>query len=333
MGSNIPTSIPPEDLRYLELSSTRLSGSGDVGAAQVVERYSLQSMVELVYLKHANDLLASTMGQLDVTLTTSQAALSVLTDIQTLHNKVSIPNVPTFSAVFPFRFDTVTQKFSVPAWKVYTFSTAVSPPILIKSTIVYVEPKNMPLGVTGSNLGTGNQSYLQTINAVFDFNSPEGYASAYNKLSKAYYEAIDPIVAGAITAGDVAAMAQAKTNLNNYIRALSGLKDPMRSGVVALMSRLSAVLVKLPDPASQSSYRKWLLDGNDLHGVAGAQNAGAIQSDLNVAITAAQSANSAQNQAVRKFMFTFQQYEQSAAAVLSALQQMFRSISGNISRT
>jgi hypothetical protein len=62
--------------------------------------YSLQSMVELLYVKRANDQLGDKMGDLQEALQVTKDALSLLTNLQDLHNKIQVNNKPPFSTFF-----------------------------------------------------------------------------------------------------------------------------------------------------------------------------------------------------------------------------------------
>ena len=62
--------------------------------------YSLQSMVELLYVKRANDQLGEKMGDLKDALQVTKETLSLLTNLQNLHNQIQVNNKPPFSTFF-----------------------------------------------------------------------------------------------------------------------------------------------------------------------------------------------------------------------------------------
>jgi hypothetical protein len=59
---------------------------------------SLQAMVELQYIKRANDLMGEKMKDLQKALTLTKDSLALLTDLQNLHNQIQVQNRPPFSA-------------------------------------------------------------------------------------------------------------------------------------------------------------------------------------------------------------------------------------------
>jgi len=60
--------------------------------------HTLQAFIELVYVQTANDLLVSQMGSLQQLLNTTQGAMDTLTQIQNLHNLVTVKSKGTFGA-------------------------------------------------------------------------------------------------------------------------------------------------------------------------------------------------------------------------------------------
>jgi len=111
----------------------------------------------------------------------------------------------------------------------------------------------------------------------------------------------------------------------------------------ALVGQISAVLTDLKNNLSTTTtttatltaavgIRKWIMDNYQTFASASATNAGAIQQKLTNAINAAQSSNSTQTQKVNNSLLVFQQYYQSAAAVLTALTQIITKMAQKISQ-
>lgn len=80
--------------------------------------------------------------------------------------------------------------------------------------------------------------------------------------------------------------------------------------------------------SAQEGFKKWLLDGYDQSGASG----GLYQQHLNFAVTAAQSLNSQQQQQVSNFLFVFEEFMKSAAAILQQLTQIIQNIAQKIAR-
>lgn len=129
---------------------------------------------------------------------------------------------------------------------------------------------------------------------------------------------------------------------NSTITPLSTLNDPLKRSQ-ALVGQISAVLTDLktnlgpitattPTVTAAVGIRKWIMDNYQTFSSSSATNAGAIQQNLTNAINAAQSSNSTQTQKVNNSLLVFQQYYQSAAAVLTALTQMITKMAQKISQ-
>lgn len=79
--------------------------------------------------------------------------------------------------------------------------------------------------------------------------------------------------------------------------------------------------------------RKWLLDGYQTPaGTTTTNTAGAYQQNITFAVTAAESLNSRQQQQVSNYLYVFEQFEKSAAAILQQLTQIIQNIAQNIAR-
>lgn len=76
----------------------------------------------------------------------------------------------------------------------------------------------------------------------------------------------------------------------------------------------------------------WLLDNYNQAQTPGASNAGKFQTNLTTAITAAQTLNDQQKEEVRRYLFVFEEYYKSAAALLSKITQILERIAQNIAR-
>jgi hypothetical protein len=244
-----------------------------------------QALVELIYIKEANDLIGSAMGNLDSALNASQSVLNILQGLQSLHNSISVKT----NSTFPFSFSTGHSKLG-------------------------------PDGATGAGL---------TISQ---------FTSSYNAAASAYFgKGIDPQFVFA-NASDPAFKTFAgqlnslKIKLQDEIHVISTLTPASQQGAGSLYQNLKTVLNELPkDPLNFASTEKWALD-NQTH--SGAANlAGDIQNDLTTAITSAQSLNDTQKENVRRFLFIFQEYYQSASAVLTSINQIIEQMAQKVSGT
>lgn len=106
-----------------------------------------------------------------------------------------------------------------------------------------------------------------------------------------------------------------KTRLTQQISTLQTLNPNAANDPNSLLSTAQKVL----DDLNNNSGKDWVLDNYDSIDSAESSDAGAFQQHLNFAITAAQSLSSTQQQQVRNYLFIFQEFYQSASAMISAI--------------
>lgn len=168
----------------------------------------------------------------------------------------------------------------------------------------------------------------------FDYSgtSSSDYEKKYTSAASAFFGVpIDPgFYIGStqiVSAGSpgfssfTAEMSQYKSSLATQIAFLSTITDTTDPNT--LYAKLKIVYADLPSNTSDfTAVSKWVLDNYDVHGASGVAIAGNIQQDITNAITAGQSLNSSQQQKIQNYLFIFQQYYQSAAALLTAIEQI-----------
>lgn len=104
----------------------------------------------------------------------------------------------------------------------------------------------------------------------------------------------------------------------------------------AIFQRTQTVLQELEaanNPTNPSAFAAWFADGYTGGQNGGAtEGSGAIQSNINAAISSTQAFNDSESQNVSNSMFVFEEYYKSASAVLDKLSQIIEKIAQNISR-
>jgi hypothetical protein len=164
------------------------------------------------------------------------------------------------------------------------------------------------------------------------------YSQVYQHAASAFFgQAIDPHFL--FSANDsrfppfASALISLRTQLGKEISVIarqtpaSTINNPQN-----LVNALRKVFNELPSTSNYTSIQTWAIDSYNQHGAAGVSNAGSIQNDLTSAITAAQSLNDTQKESVRAFLFVFQQYYQSASAILTSMNQIMTQIAQKISQ-
>lgn len=232
--------------------------------------------------------------------------------------------------------------------------------------LVYVQVANDVIGNSLLSLQgalTTTQNVLNTLTGLqtlhndivvsgkgqFNFNyqsnpgSIQNYVGGYTTAASAFFgQPIDPsfLFASANAKGfkqfqtDIIAL---KNNLVQEIPKLSAITPPLSGGVEdpnSLLAKLRVVLADLNkyDLTTFSGCKNWTLDSYNIHESGAAANAGLIQQHLTFAITAGESLNDTQKESVRRYLFIFEEYYKSAAAVLQSITQIITKMADNIGK-
>lgn len=230
-----------------------------------------------------------------------------------MHNNISV----AAPSSFPFDFKVGAPTSTV--WNVLGFSTrqaAVS--FLAAATTAQKTTVGSKAWILANSEGIGTPPTSL---------STKTYQALYTVIASAYYgTTINPV--STLTTGDLNSILNIRDLLAGQINALSAQTSALAKGNGSLLYALKTVYADLP--SDQTSFTSWVLDNytNPTH----AASAGKIENDLTTAMTAAQSLNDSQKEKVRQFLFIFQEYYQSASAILSKITQIISKMAQKISQ-
>lgn len=286
-----------------------------------------QALLELVYVRTANELLGTAMGNLDSALGTTQSIINILTGLQNLKNQLSIKSKSAFG--FDYTHGTVNRMVIGNEQKVVVFNSG--------GTLLTIYD-NLPRDKT-TTTPTGSTRLTLAYYSATATGFLTQYQTTYQVAASDYFGTpIDPFFAfsGPGASGYAAFLSSIKafkSSLNLTISSLFRQTPPAsRNDPNGLLAQLRKVYNGLPSDFSFSSVEKWVLDNYNVHGSSLAGSAGSLQNDLTFAITGAQSLNDSQKEKVRRFLFIFQEYYQSASAVLTAISQIVTKMAQKISQ-
>lgn len=315
--------------------------------------HSLNALVELVYVRIGNELMGQSLSRLEGALSATKQSLDALTTLQGLQNMIDVQS----RSAIPFTFSAANQTITYTA-PITTTATGLVPTTVLTSVTSILGLTTTSVSINGTIttvIGTAT-----TTKAVSDAGS---YMSAYNIVASAYYKPIDPFfsvsfpgnsTAVSITATNASQLTplqlsaynwyknqliSSKAILSGLIAQLTPLTPPLPNGGVdptTLLAKLKIVYGHLPvgNPPSNttfSSVRAWILDGYAAHNSGATAKQGLFQQEITTAIVSGESLNSSQNAAVRRYMFIFEQYYQSATSIISSLNQLMNNIARKVS--
>ena len=251
---------------------------------------SLQALVELVYIKTGNEVMANSLAALEEALSTTKDSLDILQDLQTLHNRVQPAAKKPFSAFFDV---TRPRTNSDPSLFRAQYARAAS--------AYFGQAVDPTLAV---DLGSTNAAG----SAVPGVGLPDALANLIS-LRERLKDEITKLIP--ITKVDTSAQL-ANTLLGRLQTVVRDMDTYFAvSGVPVTTTTNSLDAFK--------AFKTWMLDNQDQHNNVNAAKAGLIQQNLTFAITAGESTNDSQKEEVRRYLFVFEEYYKSASAILQAL--------------
>jgi hypothetical protein len=263
---------------------------------------SLQSLVELIYVKTGNQVLGDSMASLENALQITKDSLNILNDLQTMHNRITTYSKSAFSSTFNLHRPAVGSDPSLfrnqyPSAASAYFGKPIDP---------VLNPDLASTNAAGSTVpGVDFQAALTQL------------ITLRNRLQDEINQLIPVTSATSATVGDtlLGKLQAVLKDLNTYFAV---------SGVPVTASTNTAAAFK--------AFKTWMLDNLDQHSNANAGKAGLIQQNLTFAITAGESTNDSQKEQVRRYLYVFEEYYKSASAILQALTQIITKMAQNIAK-
>lgn len=279
-------------------------------ANQLEGNKSLQSLLELIYVKTGSDLIGDQLGSLDSALNLTNGILTTLGNIQSLKNQITVydrgsipfdyegrPANPGSASAGDYRDDYTNAASS-------HFGAPLIP--TVPSTLVVYDASRNPIGLTAAGLSAFNKLLLlrQSIQKQIAMVSAQSSAadlqdpqSLYNKLK------------------------QVQSDFNSLFARLS--TDP--NSPIAADSTFTG-------QQKASALVRWIMDNYNTQTGSNANLGGAAQQNITLAITSAQSLNDTQKEEVRRYLYVFEEYYKSASAMLQAITQIVQKMAQGISK-
>lgn len=277
--------------------------------------HTLQAMIELVYVKAANDVLYDHMVSLHSSLRVTREANDLLTGLQNLHNQIRV--VPRGS----FGFDYASGYRNYEAAYQHQASDFFGKPVMIAGGSNYILQSLVlgPDNVWHLSVMAGFSSFMQQIIGYRTQLSTQLIPALSATTPKSSSGAVDP---NSLLANLISVLSDLhKYNLNTTEGAQQWLVDNY-NGVLKSVKYVSGV----GNNGSVYQSQQWVFTSFN------ANAAGLIQQNLTNALTAAQSLNTVQTESVRNYLFMFEEYYKSAAAMLQQITQIIRNMAQNIAQ-
>jgi len=231
----------------------------------------------------------------------------------------------------------------------------------------FVKQQVSSLGSWSAYVYSSQAAYQQAASAYFSVPVQVEPSISYTPAENFYNRSLDTPTIGNASAffSYVSSLATAKLQLSAVVTALSGTQtylsgkvvDPFslyatakkvlqemsgfpslpidkNPGIVSFIGSTTRIQgsVNMNLAAYKSAINSWIVQGyNNVNGV-GTASAGVIQGDLTKAITAGESLNTTQTEAVRNYLFIFQEFYSSATSMLQTISSLLKTMADNVAR-
>ena len=272
---------------------------------------SLQALIETAYVGTANNLIESQLSTMQTALQTTTNVINSLSALQNIHNDLVVSSRPSFQVPTNWlnnSADTILASYKAAAS--INYGNPISP--VISPTLVNIS--------NGQVTGLNNQG-LSVVNQLLALRT-----SLQQEI--AALSALGP----SVTQNPSSVYTQLKDVLGDLNTNFVYTQTPAQEGPPKVAAVMAPVEANSTNAQKTQGLTQWLMDfyNSNPGANATASNAGIIESNLTNAISAAQSINNTQQEAVRNFLFIFQQYYQSASAILQAITQIIQRMAQGI---
>lgn len=295
---------------------------------------TLQSMVEVEYVKGANDIIFGELSSLEEASRLTKDILSNLTIVQNIANRVTVHNKepvfsfpPDYTVLYPEDAAEDIWDKAEEIWNPFDPSTFITPDELED--------------IYHADLANGTNNFIpyadKIIKAVDD---ADYFQKIYEKCASAYFAQVSAIPSDTATVDAAIQLLTAKASLSAQMAELEALNpDATRNISGTLAAMINAVLQDVNlyfgplTPSAnpnqlQSSLNLWIIDTqNQPPGQGGEETK--VQNNISSAIQAAENLNDTQTEDVRRYLYLFEEFYKSAASVLDIMTSLLEKISTN----
>lgn len=255
---------------------------------------TLQALVELVYVRTGNELLTENLSRLESALSTTKDALSTLSSLQELHNKIQVTHVSETFVSF------ASQNYSEGVNRPNQFLDGSNFPGIAQQASAFFQALDPTVPAT-SITASDRASFLNLRNEL---------ALQISALSRT-----TPLVNGQEDSGSLLGMIRkVYNNIQGALSAAGG--EGSDANVTNAIQRW--ILDNEQVNTTTASF--------------GGLEAGTVQRNITSALSAGQSLNDTQKEEVRRYLFVFEEYYKSASAILTKITQLIERMAQGISR-
>lgn len=343
-------------IRWIDLAGFGVAELLSSAVSAGLNNRSLQSLIELEYVKVGNEIIFQGLTTLEEALRNTQKVIETLNELQTIRNLVGVNTPQSFRswaiqanpAIYGPLFGNITVSVHRSTWILsqnwFRMAGLSNEQVLTAGQFTIQQwiqeaTNYLPFGLSNTILVSGpfyqpgheNGASTLQFNAYGDGDFMKFYKEAMSR----YIKTVVPTVGG--TQSLIFQIFGIRSRLQTHLEEISRLTPGQgreTQGTLAfnldqLLKNISAIFstttTMTDETVLMQKVRDFILvNQGEQQGVSSALKAKniALQTSINTAITSAESLNDRQKQEVRRFLFIFEEFYKSASAVLTKISQL-----------
>lgn len=257
---------------------------------------TLQALVELIYVKTGNEILTENLNDLETALSTTKDSLTTLTSLQDLHNKV----------------ETTTREESFESFAAGLYGQT-------NGSFFISGDESQP------GIADAASQYFTELQPTVDV------ANLSNSDTALFLDLRNDLIQQIAILSQTTPGAGTDSEAGTLLDKLRTVKDHIDDALEQTGAISSGVLTGDTDSV-KDALRYWILDNENDEATIASLDPGVIQREITGALSAAQSLNDSQKEEVRRYLFVFEEYYKSAAAILNKITQLLERMAQGIAR-
>lgn len=304
-GTGSPPQVNLDQLtqwKDLSIVSTTISDILRASTYAAASNRSLQSIIELEYVKTGSDLIGDKLSELNDALTITNNVLNSLANLQDLRNRMVVTTPTGYTLPLSAMIDPDSDgNGGIHAADIMSAYRGAASLYFNQNIVPRIEPSL----ISGGALTSAGQTVFSSLIAI-------------QRSLLSFIPLLSAVIGSA-------GLADSNSLYNRIKKITQDFSALFQNGGVA-----AADLTAAADIAN--ALQRFLLDNNVSAFAVSGRSPGDAQSNLNFGITSGQSLNDTQKEDVRRFLNIFEEYYKSAASILQRISQIIEKMAQNISR-
>lgn len=291
---------------------------------------TLQSLVEIDYVKGANDIISSQLSSLEEAQQTTKSTLDTLTIVQNIANQIQASNKqPNF--VFPPNVSIL-------------YSSAAAHEVADHIGLMNFAPIGHPnsseaYDIWKSDIAHGTNNFIPPANDTFDQFDGSYFSHVYQLTASAYFTQVFASALGDAESGRQ--LLTAKHSLSAELLSLEAqnpasnrnVSGTLANAVYVVIQDINKYMGALSTTSSDQNLtfgvNRWIIDTQNLPPDQGGDVTD-VENHISQALQIGENLNTTQTEDVKRYLYIFEEFYKSAASILQTMSQLIEKISDSV---